>query len=401
VREHPNVAGLRDWGTVGLVAIKNQSGDLPAYNHQQGQVPWASRVDAQAISAYTLKNKGCYACPIRCGRVTRVEEGPHAGELEGPEYETLDALGPMCGVDDPEIILHANRLCNDLGLDTISAGTIIAFVMECGQRGLLRDGELSLEWGDAATVLGLLERIARRQGLGDLLAGGVRSAAETIGGDAYRYAMHVKGMELPRQEPRIAKGFGLGHITSNRGADHLYALPTIDLAGNLEAAQHLFPPEVVAKLMDTDDETYKPDLVVFSENYCAVTDAVGACKFTTTETYALYPEDLAAGLSALWDHPLGTDELLAAGERIVNLERLYNMRLGLSRADDQLPSRFVEEGMPVHTFDDGEPSSEPVHVGCLHDLDAMLDRYYRLRGWDENGSPTAETLQRLGLEDWG
>jgi aldehyde:ferredoxin oxidoreductase len=398
VRDHPNIAGLRDWGTVGLVAIKNQVGDLPAHNHQQGQVPWANRVDAQAIAGYTLKNKGCYACPIRCGRVTRVERGPHAGYLEGPEYETLDALGPMCGIDDPEVILHANRVCNDLGLDTISAGTVIAFAMECRQRGLLQDGGLSLAWGDASSVLGLLHRIAHRQGLGDLLAEGVRRAAETIGGDASRYAMHVKGMELPRQEPRIAKGFGLGHVTSNRGADHLYALPTIDLAGNLEAAQRLFPPEIVPQLMDTDDETYKPDLVVFSEHYCAVSDAVGACKFTTTETYALFPEDLASGLSALWGCEISADELLTAGERIVNFERLYNACLGLTRADDRLPARFTEEPLTVYTFD-GE-TQEAVHVGLLHDLDAMLDRYYRLRGWDENGLPMPETVRRLGLADW-
>ncbi|MGD2207273.1 MAG: aldehyde ferredoxin oxidoreductase C-terminal domain-containing protein, partial [Anaerolineae bacterium] len=339
----------------------------------------------------TRKTKGCYACPIRCGRVTDV--------VEGPEYETLNALGPLCGVDDPGVILHANRLCNDLGLDTISTGVAIAFAMECCQRGLLDDPELSLDWGDSRTVLGLIERISRRRGLGDLLAEGVRRAAKALGGAAPRYALHVKGLELPRQEPRIAKGFGLGHVTSNRGADHLYALPTVDLAGNLEAARRLFPAEIVPALMDTDDETYKPDLVIFGEHYGAVSDALGVCKFTTTETYALYPEDLAAGLSTLWGREVPADELLTAGERIVNMERLYNTRLGLSRADDRLPARFVEEPLPVHTFDGGEPSAEPVHVGRLRDLDGMLDRYYRLRGWDQDGRPTPETLRRLDLAE--
>ncbi|HSJ52756.1 MAG TPA: aldehyde ferredoxin oxidoreductase family protein [Anaerolineae bacterium] len=389
VRDHPNVAGLREWGTVHLVAIKNQVGDLPAHNHQQGQVPWAGRLDAEAIARYTVKTEGCYACPIRCGRVTEV--------VQGPEYETLDALGPMCGVDDPEVVLEANRLCNDLGLDTISTGVAIAFAMECHQRGLL-DDELSLEWGDPATLLGLIERIALRQGLGNLLAEGVRHAAQAIGGDASRYALHVKGMELPRQEPRITKGFGLGHTTSNRGADHLYALPTIDLAGNLEAARRLFPPGIIPALMDVDDETYKPDLVIQSEHICAVSDALGICKFTTTETYALYPEDLAAGLGALWGRQVDAEELLTAGERIVNLERMYNVRLGLSRADDRLPTRFTDEPLEVYRFD-GE-TAVPVHVGLVRDLDAMLDRYYRLRGWDENGIPTPETLARLGLNDW-
>jgi aldehyde:ferredoxin oxidoreductase len=301
-------------------------------------------------------------------------------------------------VSDAEVILQANRLCNDLGLDTISTGVVIAFAMECHQRGLLDDAEFSLEWGDPASLLGLIAAIAHRRGLGDLLAEGVRRAAQAIGGDAPRYALHVKGMELPRQEPRIAKGFGLGHATSNRGADHLYALPTVDLAGNLEAARRLFPPEIVPRLMDTDDETYKPDLVILSEHICAVSDALGVCKFTTAETYALYPEDLAAGLSALWGHEVSVEELLTAGERIVNLERLFNVRLGLSRADDRLPPRFAEEPLAVHRFE-GE-TAMPVHVGLVRDLDAMLDRYYQLRGWNENGVPTPHTLARLGLQDW-
>ncbi|MEA3396056.1 MAG: aldehyde ferredoxin oxidoreductase family protein [Chloroflexota bacterium] len=397
VRDHPNVTGLRDWGTVHLVTVKNYSGDLPARNHQLGQVPWADRIDAQVIARYTRKTKGCFACPIRCGRVTRIESGPYAGDLEGPEYESLDALGPMCWIDDPEVIIHANRLCDDLGLDTISTGVTIAFAMECHQRGLLNDAELSLEWGDVDTLLGLIQRIARRQGLGSLLAEGVRRAAQSIGGDAAYYAMHVKGMELPRQEPRIAKGFGLGHATSNRGADHLYALPTIDLARNLDAAKRIFSPEIIPALMDTDDETYKPDLIIFSEHYCAVSDALGVCKFTTAETYALFPDDLAAGLSALWGREVTAEELLTAGERIVNLERLYNARLGLSRANDHLPARFTAEPLEIYDFDRDGATGEPVHVGRLHDFDGMLSRYYQLRGWDENGVPMPETLRRLGL----
>ncbi|MBU1877748.1 MAG: aldehyde ferredoxin oxidoreductase C-terminal domain-containing protein, partial [Chloroflexi bacterium] len=237
------------------------------------------------------------------------------------------------------------------------------------------------------TLLGLIQDMGARRGLGDVLAGGVRRAADAIGGNAPRYAMHVKGLELPRQEPRIAKGFGLGHATANRGADHLYALPTIDLAGNLDAASRFFAPDVVPALMETDNETYKPDLVAFSEHVCAVSDALGVCKFTTAETYALYPEDLARGLGALWGRPVSADELLTAGERIVNLERLYNVRLGLSRADDRLPARFTTETLPALD-------------GRLHDFDAMLDRYYRLRGWDATGIPTPETLHQLELNAW-
>lgn len=405
VRDHPASTTLRDWGTVSLISIKNHTGDLPARNHQFGQVPFVEKIDAEAIANYTRRNKGCFACPIRCGRVTVVEDGPYAGELEGPEYETLDALGPMCWIGDPELVMQANRLCDDFGLDSISTGTVIAFAMECHERGLLNSEDLSLEWGDPETLLGLIEQITHRRGLGDLLAEGVRRAAETIGGDATRYAMHVKGMELPRQEPRIAKGFGLGHATSNRGADHLYALPTMDLAGSEDAAARFFPLAIIPELLQPDNETYKPDLVVLGEHYCAVSDALGVCKFTTAETYALYPDDLAAGLSALSGQAFSGDDLLQAGERIVNLERLYNARLGLSSADDRLPARF-DEPLEIYSYERDEASGEmsfspePVHTGIIHDFGAMLDRYYRLRGWDTNGIPTPETLKRLELDQW-
>lgn len=403
LREARSTQGLIQFGTPVLMTPKNISGDLPARNHQASQVPFIRNIDGEAVNRLTVERRGCYACPIRCDRISRVEAGPYACEVGGPEYETLDALGPMCWVSDLNAIVYANRLCNDLGLDTISTGVVTAFAMECRQHGLLSDPELSLEWGDVPSLLGLIQRIAARQGIGDLLADGVMRAAQRIGGDAHRFAMHVKGMELPRQEPRVAKGFGLGHATSNRGADHLYALPTIDLAGLWDAAQRLFPQDIVPVLMNVADETYKPDLVVFTEHYCAVSDALGVCKFSTAETYGLYPEDLARGLSALWGAEITADELLLAGERIVNLERMYNVRLGLSRKDDTLPSRFTHEPLDLYayTYEDGHAwatqSEKPIRSGALIGLDAMLDRYYALRGWDANGIPTPETLAKLGL----
>lgn len=403
LRQAPSTQGLIRFGTPVLMTPKNISGDLPARNHQASQVPFIRNIDGEAVDRLTVERRGCYACPIRCDRVSRVEAGPYACEVGGPEYETLDSLGPMCWVSDLNAIVYANRLCNDLGLDTISTGVAIAFAMECRQHGLLSDSELSLEWGDVPSLLGLIRRIAARQGVGNLLADGVMRAAQRIGGDAPRFAMHVKGLELPRQEPRVAKGFGLGHATSNRGADHLYALPTIDLAGLWDAAQRLFPPEIVPTLMDVSDETYKPDLVVFTEHYCAVSDALGVCKFSTAETYGLYPEDLARGLSALWGTEITAEELLLAGERIVNLERMYNVRLGLSRKDDALPSRFTHEPLDLYayTYEDGHawatPSEKPIRSGALIGLDVMLDRYYTLRGWDANGIPTPETLAKLDL----
>jgi aldehyde:ferredoxin oxidoreductase len=404
LRTTPQLESLRRYGTSFLVSIKNVSGDLPAKNHQLGQVPFVAKIDAQALDRYVVKFKGCYACPLQCGRVSQVSEGRYACHTGGPEYETLDALGPMTWLSDMEAIIYANLRCNELGLDTISTGVVIAFAMECHEKGLLQDAELSLEWGDPDTVLGLIEQIASRRGLGSMLAEGVRRAAAMIGGGAEGLAMHVKGLETPRQEPRIAKGFGLGHATSARGADHLYALPTIDLAGLWDAGRRFFAEEVLDELMDTDNERYKPDVVLLGEDFCAVTDALGVCKFTTSEDYTLLPEDLAEGLSLLWQRPVTADELMTAGERIVNLERMYNVRQGMGREADCLPARFTTEPLDVWEYTpdpetgEGIRSEKPVRAGAIvRDLEAMLDRYYDLRGWDRQGIPTPETLSRLGL----
>jgi aldehyde:ferredoxin oxidoreductase len=230
----------------------------------------------------------------------------------------------------------------------------------------------------------------------------VRRAARLLGGQAGRYALHVKGLELPRQEPRVAKGFGLGHATSNRGADHLYGLPAIDLGGAWDVAQRIFPAQIVPELMDPDNERFKPDMVVYGEHFCALTDALGICKFSTAEEYSLLPDDLGPALAALWGEPVTGADLLEVGERIVNLERLYNVREGLSRPDDRLPARFLEEALPLFDFE-ADPDSrsrefpEPVRYARLYDFEAMLDRYCHLRGWSRDGVPTPATLQRLGL----
>jgi len=397
--------GLRQYGTLILMDSKNASGDQPAKNHQQVQVPFINQVNASAFDHYLLEHKGCFACPIKCSRKSRVENGPYAvDELGGPEYETTNALGPMCWLSDPEAIIYANHLCNLYGLDTISTGVIIAFAMELHERGLLDDPDLSLDWGDPQSVHGLIERIARRQGIGDLLAEGTRRAAELVGGGAEYYAMQVKGLELPRQEPRFAKGFGLGHATSNRGADHLYGMPAIDLSGAVDTARRIFPPEIIRELMDPTNETYKPDMVVYGEHFCAVTDALGICKFSTVEEYSLFPEDLAPGISALRGEPITGQDLLTIGERIVNLERMYNVREGLGRDQDRLPRRFTEEPAPLYAYE-SEPatgemqrSEKPIRIGEIKDFNRMLDRYYDLRGWSREGIPLPETLLRLGLE---
>jgi aldehyde:ferredoxin oxidoreductase len=386
----PAIPDLHQWGTPFITAIKNESGDLPTKNHQLGQVPFIDKIDAEAFDHWKTETKGCLGCPIRCGRISVVETGTYRCRTAGPEYETIDSFGPQCYCDDAEAIIYANMLCNELGLDTLSTGAAIAFAMECHENGLLGEEELDLSWGNGETIAELVRRIAARRGLGDLLADGVRRAAKAIGSGASRFAMEVKGLEIPSQEGRVAKAFGLGHATSNRGADHLYALPTIDLA-QLDEVGRTMLPHVMPDVMDPSDERYKADLVVLGEHYCAVADSLGVCKFSTVETYPLYPSDLARGLTAL-GHEMDADALLRIGERIVNLERMYNVRLGLSAADDRLPARFTEEPLPVE-------HGENVTYHIIEDIDAMFARYYGLRGWDANGVPTSEKLRELGLED--
>ncbi|RKX77848.1 MAG: aldehyde ferredoxin oxidoreductase [Spirochaetes bacterium] len=391
---HPGSKSLRRWGTAHLIDPKNISGDLPTRNHQFTQFSRGQMVNAGSLDRYLERNDGCFSCPIRCSRFTRVEKGKYSCNTEGPEYETIDSFGPMVDNDNMELIIYCNLLCNRYGMDTISTGVSIAFAMEAHEAGLLNDEELTLKWGDEETITGLIERIAFGRGMGNLLGRGVREAAAIIGGEAWKYAMHVKGLELPRQEPRICKGMALGHATSNRGADHLYALPTIDLTGNVEAAEKFFP-EYMPEILEPNDETYKPEMNILTEAYCAISDALGVCKFSTTENFSLYPEDLAEGLTAITGFNYNEESLLRAGERIVNIERMYNCRHGLERKDDMLPPRFLKEGARVFNLANGDLIKE----GLTVNLDYMLDKYYRLRGWDPRGIPTTEKLKELGLEE--
>lgn len=384
----PMIADLRKWGTPFLLAIKNHVGDLPTKNHQLGQVPFIDKIDAEAFEEYKIEIKGCLGCPIRCGRISEVKAGAYQCRTAGPEYETIDSFGPQCYCEDAEAIIYASMLCNELGMDTLSTGASIAFAMECFENGLLDDSNLDLSWGNAEAIVQLVKQIALREGLGGVLADGVRRAAKAIGKGSSRFAIEVKGLEVPSQEGRVLKGFALGHATSNRGADHLYGLPTIDTARLVDAGNAMIP-HVMPSVMDPSEEACKPDLLFFSEHYCAVADSLGVCKFSTVETYPLYPEDLAKGLKAMGVNT-DSNDLLSTGERIVNLERMYNARLGLTAKDDKLPLRFTEETLLVQ-------HGENVSEHTIQDMDAMLAKYYALRGWDENGIPTAAKLRELNL----
>jgi aldehyde:ferredoxin oxidoreductase len=383
--KNPKLKGLSNYGTPWLVNSKNETGDLPGKNHQTAKFPWSEEISGETIrQKYFVRPESCFGCAIHCRAFAEVSSNKY-GLLSGPrpEYESIDALGPMCWVPDFATIMKANQVCNELGLDTISTGVAISFAMELFEKGIVTKKEtgLSLEWGNEDSMLKLVRMIACREGFGDVLADGVARAAERIGKNADKFALHVKGMELPRQEPRTLKAFGLGHAVSNRGADHLYALPTIDSARKMDVAKRVFPDKPLDKVMDTHNPEYKPDIVVFTENYCAVTDALSVCKFTSAETYTFMPEEFAEALSALTGEIFNEKILLESGQRIVNLERCFNVREGFSRKDDKLPSRFLEEP----------------YQDSVVELDRMLTKYYRLRGWSRDGIPKVETLKKLGL----
>jgi len=403
VREHPGSQAYRQWGTVVLIASKNRIGDMPSKNHRWGQFPGCKNIDAEAVARYTVRTQGCFACPIKCSRITSVPEGPFkTPETEGPEYETTNALGSNLWNDNIEVIIHANKLCNELGLDTISTGLVISFAMEAKEKGLLQGDKYSLAWGDPETILGLIQDIAYREGIGELLAEGVKGASMKLGGLSREFALHVKGVEIPRQEGRVLKAFGLAHATSNRGADHLYALPVIDVAGKTDIAKEWLP-ECGPELMEVTSEKFKAHMVRFTEACNALADALGICKFSFTETYALSPYDLAKGLRTL-GIPIKDEEILLAGQRIVNLERMYNVRHGFNRKDDYLPPRFLKEPLDVYVHPEdiervSPQEAELLYKGLTIDLDTMLDEYYSLGGWTKEGIPTPARLKELGLED--
>ncbi len=379
----PRAEGLSLAGTAGAVPGAERLGNLPLKNWQEGSWPQG----AQAISGQTIRqtiwqrDTFCFACPVGCGKVVALKEGPYAGIWgEGPEYETLAGFGGNLLIDDLHAIVAINARCNDLGLDTISTSGVIAFATEAMERGLLSPEEagLRLSWGDPAPVLALVEQIARRQGLGDLLADGVRAAARRLGPQAEPFAIHVKGLEMAYHDPRAVVGMGLNYATANRGACHLEGLVVWRGYGLEWPGWQEGPYDRLA----SDDTTVQ--LVVTFQNYLATYNPLGLCKFMARS--GLDPTHTVSLLNAATGWGWTADELVRTGERLFNLKRLINLRLGVTRADDTLPERLLRQPRPSGGA-----------AGILPDLDYMLPRYYALRGWDAQGRPTRERLEALGL----
>jgi aldehyde:ferredoxin oxidoreductase len=374
VRQHPvGGAGLKAYGTDVLVNILNETGALPVRNFQDGHFENANKVGGETLSDKLLvRPKGCYACVISCGRVTKVANPKYLGEGEGPEYEAAWCMGPDCGIDDLEAILKANFLCNEYGMDSITLGATIACGMdlfEAGHVTLADTGGIDMSFGNAEVMVKLTEMIANREGIGDQLALGSYRFAENYGHP--EFSMTVKKQEMPAYDPRGVQGIGLEYATSNRGGCHVrgytIAVEVLGCGAKLD-------PHATAE---------KPFWVKLFQDLTAAIDSTGGCLFGT---FGMTGEDYAAMLTALTGVTYTLEDFLKAGERIWNLERLYNLKAGLSGADDTLPERLLKS--PIKTG----PSRGKVSL-----LAEMLPEYYQLRGWDPAGVPTPAKLQELAL----
>jgi aldehyde:ferredoxin oxidoreductase len=369
---------LSTFGTPFLVGPINALGALGAYNLRTEVFAEARAVGGEALKErYHERDTTCLKCPVACGKQEVVREGPFAGRrAKMPEYETIFAFGPMLGNADPVSLIVANDLCDLLGMDTISLGVTLAFVAEALERGWLSADEVGVPfgWGRADGMLTLVEQTAWRDGFGDRLAEGAWRLAESLGGEATRAVYAVKRLELPAHSARALKGLSIGYATATRGGSHHDTRPTPQYAPGFDRRS----PEG------------KPAFAIRSQHFTAVGDSLVLCRFTAERGFGLFlDEPYAAMVRAVTGWDVTVEELERVGERIVNLERLFNVREGVRRRDDVLPWRVMHE--PI-------PEGPSAGMFCPPDeLAAMLDEYYRLRGWDAEGVPSPERLDALGL----
>ncbi len=382
-------------GTAGGVEGLSADGILPTRNWETGTWEYASRISGQGMAdTILIGHRACEACPVGCTRVVRVSGGAFGGvrpEYGGPEYETVAAFGSLCENRNIEAIGLLNQKCNAYGLDTISAGSVIAFAMECFEKGLLTEKQIGfrLEWGDAAAMVRLLDMIASREGIGDLLAEGTRRAAKQLG--ASGLAVEVKGLELGMHEARGKKGLGLSYATAPRGADHMEGFhdPSI-------SAPNAWPEIGVVEAADRFTLEGKPFAVRQAENYTSFINSIPICSFMSLCVAGLHNTDEVTGMIAAatgWKD-FSLDEEMAIGDRAYTLGRVFTVRESGGRpggrADDRLPAKLSR------SLRDGASKDQVISDS---DLKKALAEYYQLRGYDRNGTPTAAKLKELGIEE--
>lgn len=393
---------MQRWGTMFIYGVTNSTGLVRVKNFQQNQLPDSENLECENLDDVTIGTAGCFGCQLHCRHRYVIKEGPYAGTYaEGPEYTTQGAFGAEQGCTDFNTVLAGNHLVNDYGLDTLETGSMIAWAMELYEKGILTDEDtdgLQLNFGNDEAVLEMIHRIGKRQGLGDILAEGPLRASERIGRDSLKYNIQVKGMSNLHSDERPTPSLALGIATSSRGSDHLRSRPAIDL-------YHL-PEEALRKIFghptpydgplssDFSDYEGKPRMVQWQEMCYEAVDCLGVCKF---HSVFLSPNLLSFDeFSKLLYHNTGLElspaDIWEVADRAYNIERLFNIREGLTRQDDWLPDRYFDEPTPIGL---------DVARGKSIDREKftkMIDEYYQLHGWDEKGVPKPETLKKLGLD---
>ncbi|MHA1819618.1 MAG: aldehyde ferredoxin oxidoreductase family protein [Promethearchaeota archaeon] len=369
-------SGLPTYGTAILVNIINNIGSLPYKNWQGAYYKDADKISGETLTKdYLIKKNPCWGCSIACGRITKVKDGPFAIErTEGPEYESIWALGNSCGVDDMGAVIMANHLCDKYGLDTITTGSTIACAMELAEKGYIpkEDYEgIDLRFGSGQGLVDCVKAMGENTGFGKKLILGSKKLAEMYGHP--ELSMSVKSLEMPAYDPRGIKGIGLNYATANRGGCHVTG--------------YTVSPEVVGLPEQIDRLEYnsKPTWVKVFQDFTAGVNSTVNCLFTT---FALGAGDFANLLSAVTGWEITDTEFLKIGERIYNTQRLIMEKLGI-KDQDYLPERLLKE-----------PLLDGPSKGEICELDKMLSEYYELRGWDEHGIPKPEKIKELGINDF-
>jgi aldehyde:ferredoxin oxidoreductase len=374
----PKTEKYRVYGTPANILVHNRIGCLPTRNFQSGTFEGAEEVSGEQMSrTHVKKILACTNCPVACDHVNEVKDGPYAGTVASVDYESLGQLGPLCGVSDLNAITKAVALCDELGVDTISAGVTVAWAMECFEKGLLTKDDtdgLDLHFGNGYAMVEALRRLSLREGkLGGLLSEGVKRASQTLGKGSDKFAIHCKGMEWAAYSMRSLQTSTLGFCTSIRGADYLRSGSyQVDVAGKVDRLK-----------LDSS----RGKIVYEGENQYAIIDSLIICKFTRG-VYTSFDE-LAKAYSLITGIEMTGQRLVKAGERIYNAAKCFNVRFGARRKDDYPPPRAFEEPMP----DDVVKGARIIR----EEYDGALDSYYEGRGWNKEGIPSKERLAELGL----
>jgi aldehyde:ferredoxin oxidoreductase len=372
------------YGTAGGIDNYEKIGNFPVRNWRQARWPGAAKISGVTMHDTILSGrKACMNCPIACGRHIKVAESPYgAMDCAGPEYESIGTLGGLCLVDDLIAVAKANDLCNRYGLDTISAGGIVAFAMEAYEKGIITRGDtdgVELTWGSGPALVAMIEKMGRGEGIGQLMAEGSKKMAESLGHNAVEFAIHVKGLEPSAHDPRKFFSQALSYATAARGACH-------NASWSHPYEMALWMTELgILEPQDALQVEGKAAFTATLQDFMTVMDALVICRFSQVGK-AVNVTDQLEWLNQITDRNIDTAELRTIGERIFNLKRLYNTRLGVSRKDDFLPYRFLTL----------ERSAEGLKTG-LPPLGKLLSDYYAHRGWSEEGIPTPEKLATLGL----